>query len=58
MTKARKVGDEVADVMRCLREVLRESGVATALALLVSGNRQDVEPASAASAESGEDWHE
>lgn len=32
--------DEAAEVMRCLRHVLREPIFAQALALLVSGNRQ------------------
>jgi hypothetical protein len=39
----RRVRDEVSDVMCCLRESIREPAFASALALLVSGNRADQE---------------
>jgi hypothetical protein len=38
MTKTRKVGDEVVDVMRCLRESLREPAFTTVVVRIVSGN--------------------
>ena len=35
----RRVRDEVSDVLSCLNEALRHPGIATALALLLSGKR-------------------
>ena len=39
-TSFKRPRDEAAEVMRCLRETLREPAFAAALALLVSGNGQ------------------
>ncbi len=52
--------DEAADVLRCLRESLREPGFITALVRLVSGDGQDEQceiaerRSSGGSAENGE----
>jgi hypothetical protein len=41
MTCARRVRDDPAKVMRCLRESLRGPAFASALALVLFGKRQD-----------------
>ena len=43
MTVARETQDEAAEVMRCLRESLRESALASALVQLLAMNKPDVE---------------